>query len=264
MSTLTPVSALPSSRWRLFADAVAALLGLNVWVSLVLLPGLFVGAWSSTEDLAVAAAPLAVLGLGLWRRNEIVLLLAYPVALLVPVGLAPEMGAAHVYGPTRFAFVALGLVGYLFGASVFTSFREAPPPERVRSLAGADGPAGGERWRRRFRVYAELSILSALFPLALVWAINFDDTAQEYLLQMYPGRATLFSTLMNLGAFAVWLLVFGAFFLGALRPHRTGDHALRARLDRLARRGSGRVRPIFYASILVALGLMALLVWYRS
>src|SRR5262245_29206720 len=113
-------------RWRTFADAVAAALGVNLWVSLVLVPGLVAGALRSTPEQFGAVLPLGVLGIGVWRLSELTLLLGYPSALLIPVAFATEMANVHVYGPVRFAIVALGLVGYLFGASVFTSFHEPP------------------------------------------------------------------------------------------------------------------------------------------
>lgn len=253
-----------SSRWRLFADAVAVALGVNIWASLVLLPGHFVGAWHGSAGLTAAALPLLVLAVGLWRRNEVVLLLAYPTSLLLPLAAAPEMASAHVYGPTRAAVVALGLVAYLFGASVFTSFYEPPPPVRVRPLASASDPVPA-RWRRRFRVYAGLSVLSVVFPAVLLYVINFEPTGQEYLRQMYPGRAALFTTFLNLGAIAVWVLLYVVFFLGALRPHRTGDADLLGQLGALRRQaGRRRPRPLFYAGVVVALALMAFLLWLRS
>jgi hypothetical protein len=95
------------TRWRTFADAVAMALGLNVWISVVLLPGVFVGAWASGASLAAAVLPVIVLGLGLWRRSDTILLLGYPSALLVPAAFYPDIVATHVYGPVRFLIVAI-------------------------------------------------------------------------------------------------------------------------------------------------------------
>ncbi|HKE17197.1 MAG TPA: hypothetical protein VKB80_20125 [Kofleriaceae bacterium] len=250
-------------RWRAFADAVALALGANLWVSLVLLPGLVAGALHTLPEQLSAVIPLGVLGLGVWRRSELVLLLGFPSGLLVPLALAPEMANVHVYGPIRFAIVAVGLVGYLFGASIFTSFREPPPPVGRRPLASASRPVP-ERWRRRFRIYAALAGLSLLFPLVLLYTINFDDTAREFMLHRYPGRVAALTAVMNLGAVSFWVLVYFWFFLGVLRPHRTGDRDLVTDLDRIRQQtGRARPRPQFYLGVGCALILMIILLLLR-
>src|SRR5690606_38565380 len=96
------------------------------------------------------------------------------------------------------------------------------------------------RWRRRFRLYAALTALSIVFPLVLLYTINFDGEVRELLAVQYPGRVAGLTTVMNLGAVAFWVLLYAWFFLGVLRPHRTGDRDLVGDLDRLrreARRG---------------------------
>ena len=67
-------AAQPLGRWRTFADAVALALGINLWVSLVLLPGMVSGALSSGGAQMAALLPVAVLAFGVWKRSEIVLL----------------------------------------------------------------------------------------------------------------------------------------------------------------------------------------------
>jgi len=251
-------------RWRTFADAVAAALGVNLWVSLVLLPGFVAGALATPFGQIAALVPLGVLGLGVWRRSELVLLLGFPAALMVPTAFAPEMANVHVYGPIRFAIVALGLVGYLFGASVFTSFREPPPPVGRRLLASASRPVP-HRWRRRFRVYASLTALSLIFPLVLLYTINFDDKAREFVLRRYPGRVAALTTTMNLGAVSFWILTYFWFFLGVFRPHRTGDRDLLSELDKIRRQtGRARPRPQFYLGVACALILMVALFLLRG
>jgi hypothetical protein len=250
-------------RWQTFADAVATALGVNVWVALVLLPALYGGALRGPLAVALIFAPLAVLAIGVVRRSETVLLLGFPSALLLPLALAPETAQLHTYSPWRLALVATGLVGYLFGASVFTSFREPPPPASVRPLASA-GRAVPVRWRRRFRVYGGLAILSAVVPLVLLWKIHFDPTVQEFLREKNPGRVPETLAMFDLGAIGFWVALYGVFFLGLLRAHRTGDRELQAELSLLAAR-SRRPRPGFgfYAGVVVAIGFMVLLVYLR-
>jgi cytochrome c biogenesis protein CcdA len=74
-------------RWKTFADVVAFALGTNVWISIVILPAIFIGALHGAARIAAAALPFVVLMLGLARRSEAVLLGLFPAAVLVPVAL---------------------------------------------------------------------------------------------------------------------------------------------------------------------------------
>lgn len=249
-----------SSGWRSFADVVALALGINVWVSIVLLPALFVGTWRSP----VHALPLVVLIVGLWRRSELTLLLLFPSALLLPVGLSPEMASSQVYGPARFIIVAVGLVTFLFGISFFNSFYEPPSPISMRPLASSRRPQP-ERWRRRWRVYWGLTVLSVVFPITLIYAVNFDPAIQSFLGQMYPARTRQMLAVSNLAVILGWVLIYRRYFTGALRAHRTGDpeivrHMARIRVD-LERR---RPRPAFFVGVALALCSMALFLYFRS
>ncbi len=222
----------------------------------MLLPGLFTGSWQGRAIL-IALFPLAVLGIGIWRRIESILLLGFPSALLVPVAAAPEIVAS--YSALRFAMVAIGLIAYLFGASVFASFYEPVKPVSSRQLSSASKPQP-VRWRRRFRVYHGLAILSVVFPAVILYAINFNDSNQAFMKQMFPGRAGSFAAVVNLAAIGVWVLMYSTFFLGTLRPHRTGDRDLVADLARLRRDARrAKPRPLFYVGVVAALAFMLLL-----
>lgn len=250
-------------RWRRFADAIAIALGLNLWVSVVLLPCLFVGALDSTPRLVAAMTPLPLLLVGLWRRADALLLVGFPSALLLPVALAPQIATTEVYGPIRLSVVAVSMVAYMFGASFFTSFYEPPAPENIRPLASSRKPVP-ERWRRRFRVYRGLTILSVVFPLILLWHVNFDDTNREFLRQMFPNRVAPMTTMLNLVVLGAWMVIYSYVFLGALKPHRTGDRDLVVTLAQLkAERKRRKPRPIFYVGVVSALGFMLLLLLSR-
>jgi len=250
-------------RWRTFADVVAFALGTNVWISIVILPAIFVGALRTTSQISAAGLPFAVLLFGLARRSEAVLLGLFPAAVLVPVALNSQMASSHVYGPIRFALVALGVVAYLFGVSFFTTFHEPPAPRSVRGLSSAQaGPA--ERWQRRERVYTMLVIVSVIIPTVLIAWVNFDSSIEEFLGEMYPGRVALMTTALTVGAIVLWLGIFHYAFLGVLRPHRTGDRDLvnklaQARTDAKA----GKPRPRFYLAVALALGAMGTLIVLR-
>ena len=249
-------------RWRTFADVVAFALGVNVWVSTVILPAAFVGALRGAH-MAAAVLPLAVLMLGLARRSEVVLLGLFPAAVLVPISIAPLMASSYVYGPVRFTVVAAGVIAYLFGVSFFTTFHEPPAPRSVRGLSSAQvGPA--ERWQRRERVYWMLTGMSLVIPTVLIAWVNFDSAIQDYLGEMYPGRVALMTTALTVGAIVLWLGIYHYALLGVLRPHRTGDRDLVTRLaiaQRDAKTGRPRVR--FYVSVALAIGAMTVLVIVR-
>ena len=250
-------------RWRTFADAVALALGINIWVSIVVLPGFFVGSFRATGDILVASLPLVALAAGLWRRNETVLLLLFPSALMLPVALSPQIMSIHVYGSVRFVVVSIGLIAYLFGVSFFTSFYEPPPPENVRPMASSRHPTP-PRWRRRFRMYRTLTIISVLFPAILLYTVNFDKTCEAFLRQMFPGRVAPMTTVLNLSVIVAWVVIFNSFVLGVLKQHRAGDRDLVAALAltrSLARRG--KPQPVFFVGVACAFGFMLLLFFGR-
>lgn len=249
-------------RWKTFADVVAFALGTNVWVSIVILPAIFVNALRGPA-IAAAMLPLAVLLLGLLRRSETVLLGLFPAALLVPIGIHPEMASSYVYGPIRFTLVAVGVIAYLFGVSFFTTFHEPQAPRSVRGLSSAAaGPS--ERWRRRERVYWMLAIMSLVIPTCLIAWVNFDPAIADFLGEMYPGRVALMTTALTAGAIVLWLAIYHYAFLGVLRPHRTGDRDVVTAISTArAEARSGKPRLRFYLSVAVALAAMVALLYSR-
>jgi hypothetical protein len=247
-------------RWRTFADVVAFALGTNVWITIVILPAVFVGALHTSGQIAGAALPFAVLILGLARRSEAILLALFPAAILVPAGIWPQIASSHVYSPIRFALVAAGMVAYLLSVAFFTTFHEPPAPRSVRALSSAHAQPPS-RWQRRERVYWILTALSVVIPMVLVAWVNFDPSIEDYLGEMYPGRVALMTTALTIGAIVVGLGIYHYAFLGVLRPHRTGDRDLvtalaQARAD--AKTGTPRRR--FYLAVVIALGAMATLI----
>ena len=243
---------------------MAFALGVNVWISIVILPGIFVGALHGVAHLAAALLPFSVLMFALARRSESLLLGLFPAALLVPIGLQPQMASSYVYGPVRFTVVALGLVAYLFGVAFFSNFHEPPTPRSIRELSSAQAgiPA---RWRRRERIYSMLVWMSLLIPAVLIGWVNFDPAIGDYLGEMYAGRVALMTTALTVGAIALWLGIYLYVFIGVLAPHRTGDRVLVTSLALTRSEAkTGRPRVQFYLAVAIALVAMASLVAFRN
>ena len=71
-------------RWKTFADVVAFTLGTNVWISIVILPAIFVNALNTPLRMFASITPFAALIVGLWRRSELILMALFPSLLLLP------------------------------------------------------------------------------------------------------------------------------------------------------------------------------------
>lgn len=237
---------------------------------MILLPALFVrpapagpermDALREPSRLLALLLPVLVLALGLRRRSEAILLAAFPAALVVPILVEPQLASASVNSPVRFAFVAIGVIAYLFGVSYFTTFHEPPAPLSIRMLSSALTPPA-PRWQRRERVYWELTIMSIAVPVALIGFVNHDDALAAYIGAMYPGQVALMTTTLTAGALVLWLGIYHYAVLGALRPHRTGDRDLVEALNRTRGELSTKaLRPPFYIAVAVALVAMVLLV----
>jgi hypothetical protein len=253
----------PERRWRRFADAVALALGMNVWLSLVVIPAAQVGALGTAPKLVLTLIPLLALGGGIAVRSELLLLGAFPSTLLVPISLTPSIASTHQYGPIRFAVVAIGVVGYLLAGTFFMAFHEPAAPVSARPLASAAGPRA-ERWRRRERIYWGLTALSVICPVLGLYWVNFDPAIRAFLDQMYAGRVAAMQTLLNVTVLALWLILFLHVFLGALRPHRTGDRDLVTELAMTRNQArTGRPRLRFHLGVAAALALMAALIYMR-
>ncbi len=251
---------------RVAADVVAAALGVNTWVSLVLVPALFVGAFTRQPALwALAPLPLVLLGVGVTRRSPLWLLLAFPASLLLPVALDPRIVAEGNATPLPLLVSAVSLVGFLFGAAYLSSYAAAEAPAGRRTLKRSLAAAQPERWRRRRRMYVALTVFTAVFPAVLFYKIVLHRETRAFLAELYPGeRASAMLALLLVGALALWLVLLLHVVVGPLQKHRTGDKDLVADLDRLrhdTRQGAPRLS--FYVGVVLALALMALILSMR-
>src|SRR5688572_21816939 len=225
---------------RVAADALTAALGMNLWVSLSLVPGMVAGAFSRNGLLAVLAPlPLLFLAIGVVRRSPMWLLLAYPTALLLPVAVDARIASSIASGPVVLSLTAASLVGFLLGGAYLTTRNaagELAPGTRSRRLGGSLEAQAPVRWQRRRRIYAALAVLSAVFPALLLYRIGLDAETRAYLVESFPDelapgdRVAALLSVMLLAGLAVWLIIWDRAFVGPLRHHRTGDKELIAEL----------------------------------
>lgn len=237
-------------------DLAILALGLNIWLTFLLLPVTHLDRPASRTTLVlVAAAPLVLL-IGAALRSPALLLAAFPLALVIPAALSPQLVGVNIYTAWTFVLVAASFLAYLLGALyvLHSLGRPQVPPE------GLDlGPATyTDHWRRRLRMYRWLAGLAAVFPAVLIYTLFLHPGVRADLRAHYPARAAEASTFFGVLGLALWLVIFFAELWAPLRAHTRGDPQLRRDLERLRRAARrGRPRPSFYIYVALALGLMA-------
>ena len=231
-------------------------LGTNVWLTLVVVPALFVArdAHAGPAWTLLVGAALVPLVVGALTGSSSWLLLGFPAALLMPLAVEPRLVSEHLGSPLAFTVAAAGIFAHCFGVATLL-MPPAPRPHAVRALAAPLAP----RWRRRERLYAAFALLSFLLAARLVHAVNFNARNRAYLRELYPARETLIVAVLNLGALALWAAIFHGCFLWLLKRHREGDRDLTYELRQL-RADAARTtpRPLFYLSVAGALLFMGL------
>ena len=240
---------------RTIWDLALVAVGLNAWVSVLLIPALHIERGPGTAAAALMGLSLLVFAAGVVTRDRTVLLAVYPATLVVPILANPKLAGVNVYSAGTFVLVAVGFVGYTVGAALLTHVASAPPvPEDRRPLAP---PRDDSKWRRRRRMYVMLATVSAVFPGLLIYSLFLHPGVQQELQRFYPNRAQAASVLFGVFAIALWMTLFHLYIRVPLVAHIRGDPQSRAdlmRLRRNLRRRGPRVR--FYLWVAVALVLM--------
>ena len=244
-----------SRKWSI-GDVTIGVLGLNLWITFLVLPTLhFLQHSPGVATVAgIIAGPL-LLAAGLHLHHRHLLLFGLPLSLFVPALFNPKLVGVNVYSAWSFALVATSFLAYMLATLAILRGHELPPvPEERRSIGEY---VLSPRWRRRFRIYRWMAALSVLFPAVLIFGIFLDPEIQTLVRQSFPGRAQEAVTFFGIGALALWLLLFHADFLTPLRSHVRGDPYLHSELRRL-RRAAFRARPglSFYIAVVLALALI--------
>lgn len=226
------------ARWT---TALPVILGINLWVMVLVIPAVYGRSRVSTYYVLLMALPLAVLAFGLQRRSVTWLTGVYPCCIALGAAIRNSFMGAPLESPVAFVLAALSLAGYLLGAaaSLEQEHNPSPPPDELTPLK--DGPTPS-RWRRRFRVYTYLAVLSVVFPAAMFYVLNVREQTWLDLRTHFEERAETMRVLLNVALLGIWSVIFFAAFSAPLSQHRRGDPPLKHEMYLLK---TGRKRPLF-------------------
>jgi hypothetical protein len=251
--------------------ALPAALGANLWIVAVVLPIVLAQAWRELVPgrgpamlVALILVSPTVLALGLVRRSAIALLMVFPASAALPSLLFADRPTASAASPP-FVVSALSLVAYLFAVAHALARAGSvgdPQPLAAQRLPEVTMPA---RWRRRMRVYRAINLLSVLFPAVLIAYADLYPPTAAAIAKSFGARAASAQALITVGIGLLWIGVYRAYLLGPLDGHLHHDRAVRQSVEaarRQARRG--RPRPSFYLAVLLALAMMAAVLWQRT
>lgn len=186
-----------SRKWSI-GDVTIGVLGLNLWITFLVLPTLhFLQHSPGVATVAgIIAGPL-LLAAGLHLHHRHLLLFGLPLSLFVPALFNPKLVGVNVYSAWSFALVATSFLAYMLATLAILRGHELPPvPEERRSIGEY---VLSPRWRRRFRIYRWMAALSVLFPAVLIFGIFLDPEIQTLVRQSFPGRAQEAVTFFGIG-----------------------------------------------------------------
>jgi hypothetical protein len=243
---------------------LAAALGVNLWLTILVVPSLYLRASAASAGLLVVlcALALALLVVGVaWRRGAL-LLLAFPLSLALGPLVEPALAGPSVYTPWTVLPCAAALLFYL-GAALWLCSTAATPAAPVRQKVVAT-PLQAPVSARRFRLYRALAVLAAVFPAALLVAVHYRPGAAADLEHAFGTSAPVAATLVTLLALALWVGLFFVYFVRTLSVHLDGDRVTLAENIEIRRRLVAR-RPgiALYLTMLLGLALMAAFVALR-
>ena len=246
---------------RTIWDLAILVLGVNIWVSFLLLPVLHLEETTVRPGgfMLLLAGPIC-LALGTWWRHTVLLLVVYPLLLLVPALAAPQLVGPSVYTTWTFVLVAASLLAYLLATPLLLGLmrrrREQEKPSRDLERFPYT-----PKWRRRMRMYRGLAALAGVFPAVLVFTLYLQVDVRADLERNFPGRLSEALTLFGLLVLLLWLGLFHTYVLWPLKAHIRGDPQVRYELQQLRREVYRKgTRPTFYLYVGAALVLMLMLV----
>jgi hypothetical protein len=242
-------------------------LGLNLWIVAAALPLMLALHQDALNGVGLVVltllAPIA-LGVGVWQRSTVALLLAVPVLLVLPLALAGADTSARVLPAAAFVPQAASLAAYLIAVARALSRddRSAAAAPAGRALRQDALPP---RWRRRLRVYRGLTVTAVAFPSLLLCAVDLSPGFAATLGASFGARAPRVQALLTVAVGLLWMGLWRAYLLGPLHAHLQHDRDLLAAIER-DRRHARRGQPSagFYFAVAVALAAMSAVIWQRA
>jgi len=134
---------------------LVTLTALNFWLTGAAIPLAVAGRSASAPQLVVALSALALGAYGLRKASSVVLLLAFPIATLLPIFSQPAAQSSRLVPRAALALVGASLVAHFAASSRWLTDR---PSEATFTSAVVALPS---RWRRRLRAYR---IITATAP----------------------------------------------------------------------------------------------------
>ena len=235
---------------------LAAALGLNLWVTMVVVPAVYMRRSVASAGLlwVLGAVGVGLLALGVLRRSRVVLLLVFPAALAAAPALEPAVAGPSVYSPLMLLPCAAALLLHYAGALALLATANAPPtPTRLRPLTPA--PRSPRQARQR-RIYAGLAGLAGLTLVAMLAALHYRPGAAADLGAGAPESRAAAATVLTLFALGLWVGVFLVYYVGPLTLHLDDDRLTQA--ENIVARRRLRRRPglDFYFALALAVGLL--------
>jgi hypothetical protein len=252
--------------------ALPAAVGANLWLVTVLLPMLLERSWVLLPGQALAAVfgmallPIVALGLGLRSRSQGALLVAFPLACMMPeLLLSAHAERKALVSSAPLPLTALVLVAYLLSVAHALARAEAALDPMPSSGQGLPPAATPQRWLRRLRVYRGGVVLAALFPsLLLFCALGWPATRDAFEVS-FGARTDEALAFTAAGIGLLWVGLYRGFFLAPLEGHLHHDREMRVELEMRRRQArTRRPRPAFYLAVVCALLAMAAVLWQRT
>jgi hypothetical protein len=244
-------------------SAVIGALGVNAWVSLLLIPLLSQPGVRTPHLLLTSIAPLLVLLVGVALLHGGLLLGAFPMALLLPLGIEPALIGKSIYASgAAIAFVLAATIAYTIVTLV--ALRRATAdyysPMRSKPLQKTH-TASQAQWRRRGRLSGYFVATTVSFPLIVIGAVFLQGDVRHSWRAAFPQREEAAAVMFALATVLLWLLLHGALLARSLALHSRGDPALESGIQHYRSTGR-RVPPRIYLYVGLALASTVLL-WMR-
>ncbi|MCK5797020.1 MAG: hypothetical protein KAI47_07555 [Deltaproteobacteria bacterium] len=243
---------------------IIAVLSLNLWTTLLVIPLHEQQSQVGHLTLALALLPIVPLILGTLFQSGLLLLGFFPVSLLLPVVSRPSLVGTNMFAGWSLFLVAGDLVLFVLGTSfLLAQAFPAHLPRRGRDLG--DSTHDRPPWPQRRLLHLALTVLSGLLPLSLFYALYLRPNAFSDLRHNYPGRSREAATLLGILALCLWIYLFARHFARPLGEHMRGITPLAKTLDRLRiETQKPRPRARFYVTVVLALAFMAAFVIFRG